>query len=229
MDCGHPIYPQARDIDVCLKAEQRMLEESLQVSTLAPHIHPPIDARHIAKVVRGVVAVPAVFDAAAFAGSLSLAFGASSVAGAGALLFLVPTAVAPPFEAITFFTHEVPTGHVAVFKSWGITVQNSVPEAAQVNVEAPGPTMGADPPSALLGGSSEEEHQSTFLVIPEKRSLKLQISNLDVGSGILFSFGIMGWQFPINRWDGDLKSLITNGPKGFGLDNCAPDYSGGCP
>ena len=76
--------------------------------------------------------------------------------------------------------------------------------------------MGADPPSALVGGATEERQQSTFLVIPENRRLKVRLSNLDEGSGVAFTFAITGWQFPVGRYKGDARSLIPQ--KGYGGD-----------
>jgi hypothetical protein len=213
--CAHPIYPEPQ-IDPCFEALKGTLEETLTTSDLAPHIHAPFGARFLSKVIRGVVAVPAAYDAAAFAGSLNLALATTAISGGtgNLALFLVPTAAAPPFEALSFFEYTPPAGHFAVFKTWGITVQNSVPEAAVVSLEAPGPSQGADPPHALLSGSLAELHQPTMLLIPENKTLKLRIQNLDTGSGILFTFGITGWQFPVRGYKGNLKSLLKN--PGFG-------------
>lgn len=210
--CTPPPQPIRGETDACIQALAAELESTLQVSAMEPRFFPPWRSRYLAKTYRGVVAVPAAYDAAAFAGSLTLALAATAISGtSGPLaLFLVPTETSPPFSAQLMFNYITDPGHVAVFRTWGLTVQNSVPEAAKIFAEIQGgPNVGSDNPLSLRSGASYEEHEPTLIVVPENARLTVKIQNLDVHSGILFTFGITGWQFPIRNYKDNLKSLLS--------------------
>lgn len=212
--CGHPVdkTPQT-EMDKCLQALGAQLETTLQVSTLDPHLVAPFKSRSLGRIVRAVIGIPAVYDAAAFAGSVALATAAGSIVP---VPLLIPTEVAPPFSAQTVYTYTTPAGYVAVFDSWGVTVQNSEPEAGNFFVEAQGPNYGSDAPSALLSQAPARFHQPCRIIIPENKNLIVKCQNLDTGSGILVNFGIMGWQLPIRGWRDSLKSMISH--PGYGRE-----------
>jgi hypothetical protein len=206
-------YPTWQGFNACLESLSRMLESTLAISDLAPHIHPPFGSRSFFGIRRAVINVPAAFDAAANAAGIALAAANGIAPGS----ILTPTTVAPPFGPVLFSNHQTPPGFAAIFKSWGMTVENSFPAAARMTIENQGPNTGSAAPSGITSGAAYTDHQPTMVIVPDNRRLDFFVENLDTGSPILVTFSIYGWQIPIRRYEEDLKSLIPQ-----------PGYSDDC-
>lgn len=124
----------------------------------------------------------------------------------------------PPFQPVQLFSSQTVGGVITIIKSWGITVENSRPEAALLFVNAQGPSNGVDPPNALTSGSQAREHEPTLIILPDNKTLTVDIVNLDTASPILVTFSVCGWTFPAARpGDGTLDGAVA-GP-GYGLCN----------
>ena len=103
-----------------------------------------------------------------------------------------------------------------MIKSWGITVENSEPEAANVFADIQGPSQGADAPDALISGATVDQHQPTLVVLPDNKRLRISVQNIDTGSAILVTFSFCGWVINTGALKDTLESLLPS--PGFGME-----------
>lgn len=205
---GYPTWP---GFDDCMCALKQMLEGALTVGDLAPHIHPPFDAIMLEPVSRAIITIPAAFDAAANAAGIALA---AAEGAYQSIPILTPSELAFPFSAQTVFTFTTPQGFVAVFKKWGITVENSDATAASVTASVDSDNQGAAAPNPLVSGAASFEQQPTMLIVPENKTVKVDVQNLDTGSPILVTVSAHGWLLPVRRFEQTLRSMLKK--PGFG-------------
>lgn len=218
-----PRYAQAGDfgnwpgLNDCLCALKEMLEGTLTTGDMAPHIHQPFDAVTLELVTRAVVNIPAALDANANAGGIALAAAEGQFQ---AVTLLTPTNNAAPLNPVTVVAYTCPQGWVSVFKKIGMTVEVGNPSAANVSVQNTGENQSSAGPNPLTTGAAAFEEQQTMLIIPENKSLNVQVQNLDVGSPLLVRTALSGWQIPIRRYEQTLKSMLKKPGYGVYCQKC---------
>lgn len=199
-------------LEECIRAFTQIFEDVLQITDLAPWIHPPFRSRFVCEHRRVVLSTTAALNAATNAAGIALAAAQNTVV-AGFVPLLEMTG-AGDFQ--TIFTLNVPRSHAARVKSWGITVVNGAPQALTVNIRA-GTTAGPPgPPNAFISGAEVSEHQPTFFLMQAGQQLLVQGILANLLSPLLIDFGICYWFFPVTKRVDDRSG--TRLRSGYGLD-----------
>lgn len=195
----------------CVEAGREVLAGTLQVHELAPWTEPGYRAKPVGKHARAIISTTVAFDAVTNAAGLALQAALSSIV----TVPLYEMANATDWQQI--FSYQANQSQIAVFKTWGISVENHAPEAAQVRVDRGGSSGGPpDPPNPFLSGDAYPEHQPTHMILNGGQTLGISVINLDTTTPLLVQFGITGWEQPVTkRIDGKEGTRLKTG---YGLD-----------
>jgi hypothetical protein len=193
---------------------QQVLEDALQITDLAPWIHPPYRAHSFCEHTRSVLSVTAAVNPVANAAGIALQ---GAVSSPGYNVPLLEMTAANDFQVI--YSLDVPYSSNARVKSWGITVGNGLPESVIVRVKAPGNTGGEPtPPNAFLSSHPSNEHSEVFLVGKGGQRIDIEVGIRDFANPtpFLLDFGICGWIFPIDKRVDSREGTRLRG--GYGVD-----------
>lgn len=210
----HPGCPPAPTdaLEECIRAFTQIFEDVLQISDLAPWIHPPFRSRFVCEHRRAVLSTDVALNAATNAAGIALAAAQNTVVAGFVPLLEMTTA--GDFQ--TLFTLDVPRSNAIRVKSWGITVTNGAAEALTVNIRA-GTTAGPPgPPNAFISGAAVADHQPTFFLMQAGQQLRVQGILANLLSPLLIDFGICYWLFPVTKRVDDRNG--TRLRSGYGLD-----------
>lgn len=194
---------------------QAVLKDTLQLTNFAPWIHPPVRGRSIGEFRRAILSTTAALDAGVNAAGLALQ-AALTIPG-------TPTLIPPLLEmgAVgefqTLYTLQNTINIATRVTTWGITINNAIPEGVLIRVNS-GSMAGGPPsaPSPFLSSADYGGHQPVFLIIQGNQTLEIEVALRDVtASPAVIDFGITGWSWPVrNREDGP-EGLIPR--SGYGL------------
>lgn len=214
---GSQCPPRPEDALIeCIRAMQQILKDTLQISDLAPWIHPPFRARSFSDFTRTIVSTTVALNAGVNAAGVALQ-AANTVPGAPALVpALEEMSAAGEFQTIFEFSN--PINVATRVSTWGITVNNVVPEGVLIKVSA-GSVAGGPPsaPNPLLSSAEFSSHEPVFLLVQGKQTVQIQVALRDVtGSPAVIDFGITAWSWPVRNRDDSPEGLISR--SGYGLD-----------
>lgn len=200
--------------DECFQSLRALLRRTIQVTDFAPHIRRGFKARSIAPKTRVVLNVPAATSAAANAAGIALGVAEgpfdnipSGLTTPLGLTVLTPTAFGSP---VALLRYQSQRGFVAIFESWGCTVEVGRADAVRLSaVVGGGPNIGTDAPDPLLSEAQEPIQQRTLLIIPDGKELQIQATGLDSGSPLLLTFALSGWIIPVRVYKDTLQSMLS--------------------
>lgn len=202
----------------CLRALQQIFRDTLQISDLAPWIHPPFRARTICEFSRSILSTTLALNAGVNAAGLALQ-SALTVPGTPPLVPpLLEMGAVGEFQ--TLFELKEPINTTTRVASWGITVNNVDPAAVLVKVNVSSTAGGPpSPPSPFLSSTEVAGHQPVFLLVPGNQVLKVEVALRDTTSSpAVIDFGICAWSWPVRNRDDSPEGVIPR--SGYGMD-CA--------
>jgi len=191
-----PCPPQPLDaLKQCLNAFQTMLTDTLQVSDLAPWIHPTFRSRPMCDHVQGIISTTAALNAVTNAAGIALQ-AALTVGTFVPQLFEMASAA----DFQTIYTLQPQQSQTARIMSWGIDTSNTTPSNLIVRVRA-ATTAAATPapPNPFLSTHVVAAHQPTFILLQADQELQIRVGMQDLTSPALVDFGICYWFFPVNK------------------------------
>lgn len=198
-----PVWP---GFDDCFKTLRELLKRTIQVTDLAAHLSRGFNARTIYPFGRVVLNLPTTFPGPNAAGT-ALGIAEGPFESAGTLPVLVP-GTAGDFASTPIVAHQAPPGFVSIFTKVGVTVEVGRPDAVRLQFDVNGgPNLGSSPPNNTLGSAQEPEQLPTLLIVPDGKTLNVRGANLDLGSPILVTVALSGWNIPIRQFKNTLASL----------------------
>jgi hypothetical protein len=216
-------YEPFQGFSRCLKSLRQLMESTLSVSDLAPHVHAPFHSTSLSVDCQAVVNINVADNAAANAGGILL-HGVqnffSPVAPAPQDVELVTAPAGSPAGLVVLPASCIylsPPGYVTVIKSWGASVLNNVPNAVKISASiSGGPNRVSSPPNPSISSAQADRHQPVMVIVPENKYLSFSVSNRDPGSAALVQIAWTGWRIPVRRYEQTLKSMLPN--PGWGGD-----------
>jgi hypothetical protein len=215
LDPACPPTPQ-ESIAECLVALKQMLRDTLQISELAPWIHPPFRARSFCGFTSSILSTTAALDAGVNAAGVALQ-GALTVPGTPAFVPpLLEMSSVGDFQ--TIFELKQPINVVTRIMSWGTTVNNVLPEGVIYKVSAGSVAGGPpSPPSPRLSSADVAGHEPVFLILQGNQTLKIEVALRDTTlSPAVVDFGICAWSWPVRNREDSPEGVIPR--SGYGLD-----------
>lgn len=205
METCPPLPTQA--LEECLRSAVDLLEDTLQISDLAPWIHPPYRSAYYCKDVRAVVSTTAGVNAVTNASGIALAAANST------FVALTPLEMESAAKPVTIFTLKTPTSSAIRVASWGIANLTGPPEQVEIRVKAATTYGTPGPPNPGISGAQVSDHQPTFFLMQGGQDLEVQVRLRDVTQGpALLRFGICYWEYPISkRTDSRDKTRLRSG------------------
>lgn len=205
METCPPLPTQA--LEECLRSAVDLLEDTLQITDLAPWIHPPYRSTYYCKDARAVVSTTAGVNAVTNASGIALA------AANSAFVTLTPLEMESTTKPVTIFRLETPQATAIRVASWGITNLTGPPEQVEIRVRAATTYGTPGPPNPGISGAQVSDHQPTFFIMQGGQDLEVQVRLRDVTQGpALLRFGICYWEYPISkRTDSRDKTRLRSG------------------
>jgi|GEM_PF-3494245 len=201
----------------CVEALKGVAEETLQITELAPWTTPPFRGRMRCEHVRGVIVTPAAVNAAANAAALALLAALNATVPGNTIAITPPDPGTAAMPIFTIDDQRKPFAHLALVRSFGISVQNGVPE--QLLVQLDGGTMGGlpAPPDPFISSHEVAKHQCANAIVRQGQDFVISVRNLDLTTPIVVQLGICYWIWPINPGDETKKGAAIQ-VSGFGQE-----------